>query len=66
VHQSGAEALEQLALTQHDRCLVAGAPGHVAGALRALSRRGVLDQSDKPPDPHGEQGAGRDQGSGEG
>jgi hypothetical protein len=46
VHQARAEALEQLALAQHDLCLVACAARHVAGAVDRLAE---LEQADEQP-----------------
>ena len=48
----GAEPLQQLALAQHDRRLVLGAPRAVAGALH---RRARLQQRHQEADPDGEQ-----------
>ena len=44
VHQPGTEALEQLALAEHDRPLVAGASLHVAAAGDRLRAAGDSDQ----------------------
>src|ERR671914_233924 len=44
VHQAGTEALEELALAQHDRRLVADAPGQVVEALARLAEPYQVDQ----------------------
>jgi hypothetical protein len=44
VHQAGAEALEELALPQHDRRLVADALRYVVEALARLAEPDQVDQ----------------------
>jgi hypothetical protein len=48
VHQPGTEPLEQLALAEHDRRLVAGADLDVAGAGGGLRLAGDPDQLGDP------------------
>ena len=65
MRQSGPEALEQLALTQHDRRLVAGAAADVAGALRGLGGGGGSHQTDEQAHARDEQGGADGDGGGE-
>jgi hypothetical protein len=58
MHQAGPEPLEQLALAEDDRDLVAGAPARVAGPVDRLAR---LYEPDQEADAANEQrAAGRD------
>ena len=63
VHEAGTEPLQQLALTEHDRHLVADAARHVT---RALDRLGRAHQPAQQLDAAHEQGGAEREGDGEG
>ena len=68
VDEAGAEALQQLALAQHDRRLVLGAAGALAGALHRSARLQQLHQEPHPDDEqtpaHRQRGGEQDGGDG--